>query len=82
MNRFPNNKSFAFSIFDDTDSSTVESIQPAYRLLRDPDFIRQRLAWTAQAYLGAQHPAGDGRPHPASVVEKHESLKRSSQLLD
>jgi hypothetical protein len=35
MNRFPNNKRFAFTILDDTDLSTVENISPVYRLLAE-----------------------------------------------
>ena len=45
MNRFPSNKSFAFSIFDDTDDSTVENIRPVYHLLRDLGFRTTKSVW-------------------------------------
>jgi len=35
MSRFLGRKSFAFSIFSDTDNSIVDNIQPVYRLLGD-----------------------------------------------
>jgi hypothetical protein len=45
MSRFPGNKSFAFSIFDDTDNSTLENIRPVYRLLRDLGFRTTKSVW-------------------------------------
>ena len=54
MSRFPYNKNFAFSIFDDTDSSTVESIQPVYRLLRDLGFRTTKSVWPLAAAPGAR----------------------------
>jgi hypothetical protein len=45
MSRFPNNKNFAFSIFDDTDNSTLESIKPVYHLLQDLGFKTTKSVW-------------------------------------
>lgn len=54
MSRFPNNRSFAFSIFDDTDSSTVECIGPVYGLLRDLGFRTTKSVWPLAAAPGAR----------------------------
>ena len=45
MNRFPDNKSFAFTVFDDTDRSTVENIQPVYRLLTELGIRTTKSVW-------------------------------------
>lgn len=42
---FPGNKKFAFSVFDDTDSSTVESIRPVYELLADLNVRITKSVW-------------------------------------
>ena len=45
MHRFPNNKQFAFTIFDDTDLSTVENISPVYRLLAELGMRTTKSVW-------------------------------------
>jgi len=45
MNRFPNNKRFAFTILDDTDLSTVENISPVYRLLAEIGMRTTKSVW-------------------------------------
>ncbi len=45
MNRFPNNKRFAFTILDDTDLSTVENISPVYRLLAELGMRTTKSVW-------------------------------------
>ena len=45
MNIFPNNKKFAFSIFDDTDLSTVENTAPIYRLLSELGMRTTKSVW-------------------------------------
>lgn len=45
MNIFPDNKRFAFSIFDDTDLSTVESISPVYKLLTELGMRTTKSVW-------------------------------------
>src|SRR5437868_9781662 len=45
MNNFPDNKKFAFSIFDDTDLSTVEKIEPIYRLLTELGMRTTKSVW-------------------------------------
>jgi len=45
MNSFPDNKKFAFTIFDDTDLSTVESIAPVYRLLTELGMRTTKSVW-------------------------------------
>lgn len=45
MNKFPDNKRFAFSIFDDTDLSTVENVGPIYRLLDEIGIRTTKSVW-------------------------------------
>jgi len=45
MNNFPDNKTFAFSIFDDTDLSTVENIGPLYHLLEEIGIRTTKSVW-------------------------------------
>lgn len=45
MNSFPDNKKFAFSIFDDTDLSTVENTAPVYRLLTELGIRTTKSVW-------------------------------------
>jgi hypothetical protein len=42
---WPNNKSFAFTIIDDTDDATVENIKPIYDLLHDLKLITTKTVW-------------------------------------
>ena len=54
MSRFPGNKNFAFSIFDDTDQSTLQNIRPVYRLLRDLGFRTTKSVWPLAPAPGAR----------------------------
>ncbi len=45
MHRFPDNKQFAFTIFDDTDLSTVTNIRPVYDLLSDLGMRTTKSVW-------------------------------------
>src|SRR5215471_9432557 len=54
MSRFPGHKSFAFSILDDTDNSTLENIRPVYGLLRDLGFRTTKSVWPLEAAPGAR----------------------------
>ena len=44
---WPNNKSFAFTIFDDTDNASIKdnNIKPVYDLLYDLGFITTKSVW-------------------------------------
>jgi glycosyltransferase involved in cell wall biosynthesis len=56
MNRFPNGSKFAFSIFDDTDLSTVENVAPIYSLLSEIGMRTTKSVWplasVADAHVG------------------------------
>ena len=54
MGRFPDNKRFAFSVFDDTDESTVENVGPVYRLLAELGIRTTKSVWPL-----AEAPEGD-----------------------
>jgi hypothetical protein len=51
--RFPDNKTFAFSIFDDTDEATVANVGPVYRLLADLGFRTTKSVWPLANVPGA-----------------------------
>lgn len=44
--RWPNDKDFAFTVFDDTDFATVENIREVYALLKDYGFKTTKSVWT------------------------------------
>jgi len=43
--QWPNNKSFAFTVFDDTDNSTIATVKPVYDLLRELNFRTTKSVW-------------------------------------
>lgn len=61
MHQFPNNKRFAFSIFDDTDMSTLANTERVYGLLSDLGLCITKSAWPL--------PATDGRDQGASLAD-------------
>ncbi len=42
---FPQGKTFAFTVFDDTDNSTVENVGPVYRLLSEVGLRTTKSVW-------------------------------------
>ena len=42
---FPDNKRFAFTVFDDTDRATVENVKPVYDFLADRGFRTTKSVW-------------------------------------
>ena len=45
MNNFPDSRTFAFTILDDTDLSTVQNVGPIYRLLREIGIHTTKSVW-------------------------------------
>ncbi len=62
MHRFPQNKHFAFSIFDDTDHSTLGNTERVYGLLSEIGLRTTKSAWSL--------PATDGREHGSSLADR------------
>lgn len=58
MTPFPGNKRFAFTIFDDTDSSTVENVGPVYRLLEEIGLLITKSVWPLANVPGGRYPGG------------------------
>jgi hypothetical protein len=54
MISFPGNKKFAFTIFDDTDLSTVENVAPVYRLLHELGLRTTKSVWPLESAAGAR----------------------------
>ena len=54
MSRFPENKSFAFTMFDDTDNSTIENVGPVYRLLNELGMRSTKSVWALPNVPGAK----------------------------
>jgi hypothetical protein len=42
---WPDGKQFAFTVFDDTDFSTIETVGPIYRFLLDHGFLTTKTVW-------------------------------------
>ena len=42
---WPGGKSFAFTVFDDTDRATVENVGPVYRFLAELGFLTTKSVW-------------------------------------
>jgi len=55
MKRFPGGKSFAFTIYDDTDEGTVENLSPVYRLLSDQGIRITKSVWPLANVPGAKY---------------------------
>ena len=53
MARFPDNKQFAFTVFDDTDLSTVDNVKPVYHLLLDLGILTTKSVWSLPSVPGA-----------------------------
>src|SRR4051794_17023410 len=45
MGQFPDNRNFAFTVFDDTDFSTVENTRPVYSFLADLGMRTTKSVW-------------------------------------
>lgn len=54
---WPDNKSFAFTIFDDTDLATLENIRPVYDLLDETGFRTTKSVWPLK---GTSEPSAGG----------------------
>lgn len=54
VNQFPDNKKFAFTVFDDTDGSTVENVQPVYRFLAELGMRTTKSVWVLPNVAGAR----------------------------
>jgi hypothetical protein len=54
MERFPNNRTFAFTIFDDTDFSTVENTRPVYDFLWDLGMRTTKSVWPLPSVAQAE----------------------------
>ena len=56
---WPHGKRFAFTVFDDTDSATLENVSPVYALLRDLGFRTTKSVWPIAGDRGKAFLPGD-----------------------
>ncbi|MDE2059275.1 MAG: hypothetical protein KGL31_06235 [candidate division NC10 bacterium] len=54
--RWPENKEFAFTIFDDTDGAVLEEVSLVYRFLTELGFRTTKSVWVLRAAGAAFHP--------------------------
>ncbi len=54
MTEFPGGKRFAFSVFDDTDGSTIGNVAPVYRLLAELGIRTTKSVWPLPNVPGAR----------------------------
>jgi hypothetical protein len=64
MHRFPDNKRFAFTIYDDTDLSRIENIRPVYDLLAGLGMRTTKSVWPLAS-------VSDGRHGGSSLQDPH-----------
>ena len=76
MNRisWPNGKSFAFTIFDDTDSSTLQNTKPVYDFLYKHGFLTTKSVWTTSSNNGRYN------GHTCLDIEYLNWLKKLNEL--
>jgi hypothetical protein len=55
MSRFPQNKKFAFAIYDDTDLSSVETVRPVYKLLEEIGMCTTKSVWPLASVPNGRH---------------------------
>lgn len=62
---YPAGHTFAFSIIDDTDAATLESVRPVYDRLAALGFRTTKTVWPLSPLQPASHSAGDTLDRPA-----------------
>jgi hypothetical protein len=55
MHKFPDNKRFAFSVFDDTDLSTTMNVGPVYNLLAELGMLTTKSVWPLASVRDGWH---------------------------
>ena len=56
--RWPQGKSFAFTIVDDTDESTIENTKPVYDVLAGLGFRTTKTVWPLRPHTKGHYPYG------------------------
>ncbi len=67
MHRFPEGKKFAFTVFDDTDNSTVQNVGAVYRLLDELGMRTTKSVWALPNVPGAKF--GGSNLHDREYLE-------------
>lgn len=78
---FPGEKSFAFSILDDTDDSTVRNVRPIYELLAELGIRTTKTVWSLESSRPSrQFFAGDTLQKAGYLEFVHELVERGVEL--
>ncbi len=67
MHNFPDGKRFAFTVFDDTDNSTVQNVGAVYQLLDELGMRTTKSVWTLPNVAGAKY--GGSNLHDRDYLE-------------
>ncbi len=73
--QFPNGRRFAFTILDDTDDATFESVVPVYERLREYGFRTTKTVWPLDC------PEGSQEYFAAETLQRPEYLSFVQQLV-
>jgi len=77
--KWPDNKQFAFTIFDDTDNATLANIGPVYSFLTDIGFRITKSVWPLEGV--EPHPtAGETCENPAYLEFLHDLRRRGHEI--
>jgi hypothetical protein len=77
--RFPDGKRFAFTVFDDTDNSTVENVSPVYRFLEELGMRTTKSVWVLPNVPGTW--IGGSTLHDREYLSWIQTLKGSEIAL-
>jgi hypothetical protein len=77
---WPEGKSFAFTIFDDTDSATVDNVRGVYDLLGDLDFRTTKSCWVLRGDAAKGKHAGQTCEDPQYAAWLRELQTRGFEI--
>ena len=78
---FPDGKTFAFTIVDDTDAATVDSVGPVYDLLADRGLRTTKTVWVYPPTVDDEL-AGQSLEDPRYLHHRRSSFHRPRPHLD
>jgi len=82
MNRlkYPSDKAFAFSIFDDTDVATLDSIRPLYDYMHELGLLTTKSVWSLNYADDSDYQGSHTLEHPAYAEYMRELKNRGFEI--